>query len=83
MAREIVRRARAGESRAMSQALRECGLGFTGPAVCSTFMQAVDMEDDQTLDCFYHAELRGPHGYAQSRVSPSSKQLPGWSKIVT
>jgi DNA-3-methyladenine glycosylase I len=45
------------ESRAMSEALKECGFSFVGPTICYAFMQAVGMVDDHTVDCFRYHEV--------------------------
>jgi len=45
------------ESRAMSKDLKRRGFGFVGPTVCYSFMQAVGMVNDHTVDCFRYAEV--------------------------
>ena len=45
------------ESAAMSAALRARGAMFVGATICYSFMQAVGMVNDHTVDCFRHAEL--------------------------
>jgi DNA-3-methyladenine glycosylase I len=43
----------------MSADLKKRGLSFVGPTMCYSFMQAVGMVNDHTVDCFRHAELGG------------------------
>lgn len=40
------------ESTALSRALRKAGFGFVGPTTCHSFLQAVGMIDEHTVDCF-------------------------------
>jgi DNA-3-methyladenine glycosylase I len=44
-------------SRALSKDLKKRGFRFVGPTVCYSFMQAVGMVNDHTVDCFRFAEL--------------------------
>ncbi len=44
-------------SEAMSTALRARGASFVGPTICYSFMQAVGMVNDHTVDCFRYAEV--------------------------
>jgi DNA-3-methyladenine glycosylase I len=44
-------------SRALSRELKRNGFRFVGPTVCYSFMQAVGMVNDHTVDCFRFAEL--------------------------
>lgn len=48
---------RSPASDAMSAALRARGASFVGSTICYSFMQAVGMVNDHTLDCFRHAEI--------------------------
>jgi DNA-3-methyladenine glycosylase I len=40
------------ESEAMSKELKRRGFTFVGPTICYSFMQAVGMVNDHTVDCF-------------------------------
>jgi DNA-3-methyladenine glycosylase I len=40
------------ESRALSKDLKRRGFGFVGPTTCYSFMQAVGLVNDHTVDCF-------------------------------
>jgi DNA-3-methyladenine glycosylase I len=44
-------------SGALSRDLKERGFRFVGPTVCYSFMQAVGLVNDHTVDCFRFAEL--------------------------
>jgi DNA-3-methyladenine glycosylase I len=44
-------------SRALSRDLKKRGFRFVGPTVCYSFMQAVGLANDHTVDCFRFAEL--------------------------
>jgi DNA-3-methyladenine glycosylase I len=46
-------------SRALSRDLKRRGFRFVGPTVCYSFMQAVGMVNDHTIDCFRFQELAG------------------------
>lgn len=46
------------ESDALSAALRARGAAFTGSTICYSFMQAVGMVNDHTVECFRFAEVR-------------------------
>ena len=46
-------------SQRMSVDLKKRGFSFVGPTICYSFMQAVGMVNDHTVDCFRHAELGG------------------------
>jgi DNA-3-methyladenine glycosylase I len=48
---------RSPASDAMSAALRARGASFVGSTICYSFMQAVGMVNDHTVDCFRHAEI--------------------------
>lgn len=43
------------ESEAMSKDLKKRGFSFVGPVICYSFMQAVGMVNDHTVDCFLYA----------------------------
>jgi len=45
------------ESIAMSADLKKRGFKFVGPTICYAFMQAVEMVNDHTVDCFRYHEL--------------------------
>jgi DNA-3-methyladenine glycosylase I len=45
------------ESEAMSRALKKLGFRFVGGTICQSFMQAVGMFNDHTVDCFRHKEI--------------------------
>lgn len=45
------------ESDAMSRALKKHGFRFVGSTICQSFMQAVGMFNDHTVDCFRYHEL--------------------------
>ena len=53
---------------AMSAALRARGASFVGPTICYSFMQAVGMVNDHTVDCFRYAELTDSH-FSKDRLS--------------
>jgi DNA-3-methyladenine glycosylase I len=44
-------------SRALSRDLKKRGFRFVGPTVCYSFMQAIGMANDHTVDCFRFAQL--------------------------
>lgn len=44
-------------SRALSKDLKKRGFRFVGPTVCYSFMQAVGLVNDHTVDCFRFGEL--------------------------
>ena len=46
------------ESENMSRDLKKRGFKFVGPTICYSFMQAVGMVNDHTVDCFRYDELR-------------------------
>ncbi|HEX2951454.1 MAG TPA: DNA-3-methyladenine glycosylase I [Armatimonadota bacterium] len=48
---------RSTASDAMSAALRARGASFVGSTICYSFMQAVGMVNDHTIDCFRHTEI--------------------------
>jgi DNA-3-methyladenine glycosylase I len=50
------------ESDAMSKDLKRRGFSFVGTTICYAFMQAVDMVNDHTVDCFRYGALTGPSG---------------------
>ncbi|SLM27645.1 3-methyl-adenine DNA glycosylase I, constitutive [Desulfamplus magnetovallimortis] len=41
----------------MSKKLKKRGFKFTGPVICYSFMQAVGMINDHTIDCFRHKQI--------------------------
>ena len=45
------------ESEDMSSDLKRRGFKFIGPTICYSFMQAVGMVNDHTVDCFRHSEI--------------------------
>ncbi len=45
------------ESENMSSDLKKRGFKFVGPTICYSFMQAVGMVNDHTVDCFRYKEL--------------------------
>ncbi len=45
------------ESQTMSKALKKKGFNFVGPTICYSFMQAVGLVNDHTIDCFRYKEL--------------------------
>jgi len=47
------------DSRELSKDLKRRGFRFVGPTVCYSFMQAVGMVNDHTVDCFRFKELAG------------------------
>jgi DNA-3-methyladenine glycosylase I len=47
-----------GLSDMMSKDLKERGCNFVGSTICYSFMQAVGMVNDHTLDCFRHNEIK-------------------------
>lgn len=47
------------ESDAMSAALRARGATFVGSTICYSFMQAVGMVNDHTVDCFRYRAVAG------------------------
>ena len=38
--------------------LKRRGFSFVGSTICYSFMQAVGMVNDHTIDCFRHREIR-------------------------
>jgi DNA-3-methyladenine glycosylase I len=46
-------------SRAMSRQLKRRGFRFVGPTVCYSFMEAIGLVNDHTVDCFRFRELAG------------------------
>jgi len=48
---------RSPEAEAMSKDLARRGFKFAGPVICYSFMQAVGMVNDHTVDCFRHGEV--------------------------
>jgi DNA-3-methyladenine glycosylase I len=46
------------ESDAMSKELKKLGFTFVGSTICYSFMQAVGMVNDHTVDCFRWQEVR-------------------------
>lgn len=46
------------ESEKMSKDLKKLGFKFVGPTICYSFMQAVGMVNDHTVDCFRYDDLR-------------------------
>lgn len=46
------------ESDAMSKELKRSGFTFAGTTICYTFMQAVGMVNDHTVDCFRWQEVQ-------------------------
>ncbi|HEY3375894.1 MAG TPA: DNA-3-methyladenine glycosylase I [Armatimonadota bacterium] len=49
---------RSPAAEAMSAALRARGVSFVGATICYSFMQAVGMVNDHTVDCFRQAEIQ-------------------------
>jgi DNA-3-methyladenine glycosylase I len=45
-------------SRSMSADLKERGFKFVGPTICYSFMQAVGMVNDHTIDCFRYTQVQ-------------------------
>ncbi|UTB33828.1 MAG: DNA-3-methyladenine glycosylase I [Methanobacterium sp. ERen5] len=45
------------ESENMSRDLKKRGFKFVGPTICYSFMQAVGMVNDHTVDCFRYKDL--------------------------
>jgi DNA-3-methyladenine glycosylase I len=45
------------KSDALSKSLKSRGFKFVGTTICYSFMQAVGMVNDHTLDCFRHSRL--------------------------
>ena len=52
--------ARTELSDALSKDLLKRGFKFVGSTICYSFMQAVGMVNDHTVDCFRYAELKRP-----------------------
>jgi DNA-3-methyladenine glycosylase I len=50
--------ARTEESDLMSKDLKNRGFNFVGSTICYSFMQAVGMVNDHTVDCYRWAEIR-------------------------
>ena len=49
--------AQTDKSKEMSKALKKKGFNFVGPTICYSFMQAVGLVNDHTVDCFRYKEL--------------------------
>lgn len=45
-------------SQVISKDLKKRGFNFVGPTICYSFMQAVGMVNDHTIDCYRHNELK-------------------------
>jgi len=45
-------------SEMMSKDLKKRGFNFVGPTICYSFMQAVGMVNDHTIDCFRHKKIK-------------------------
>jgi DNA-3-methyladenine glycosylase I len=45
-------------SQFMSTDLKKRGFTFVGPTICYSFMQAVGMVNDHTMDCFRYTEVQ-------------------------
>lgn len=45
----------------MSKQLKKDGFKFVGSTICYSFMQAVGMVNDHTLECFRHHEVKEEH----------------------
>jgi DNA-3-methyladenine glycosylase I len=45
------------QSERISKALKKRGFKFVGPTIIYSFMQAVGMTNDHTIDCFRYAEI--------------------------
>lgn len=45
------------ESHNMSRELKKRGFKFAGPTICYSFMQAVGMVNDHTINCFRHRDI--------------------------
>ena len=50
--------AKSPESELMSEDLQRRGFKFVGPTICYSFMQAVGMVNDHTINCFRYWELQ-------------------------
>jgi DNA-3-methyladenine glycosylase I len=61
-------------SRALSRDLKRHGFRFVGPTVCYSFMQAVGLANDHTVDCFRFAELTRERVPARGR--PRARRRP-------
>ncbi|MDQ7849409.1 MAG: DNA-3-methyladenine glycosylase I [Armatimonadota bacterium] len=61
------------ESDAMSWDLQCRGFRFAGSTICYAFMQAADMVNDHTIDCFRYGEV--------SRCLPSLRRRP-WAHVT-
>ncbi len=46
------------EAKAMSASLIKRGFRFVGPTICYSFMQAVGMVNDHTVDCYRYSQIR-------------------------
>lgn len=51
----------------MSKQLKKAGFKFVGSTICYSYMQAVGMVNDHTLDCFCH-----PSNHSESQTSNQS-----------
>jgi DNA-3-methyladenine glycosylase I len=49
--------AETAESKALSKDLKRRGFRFVGPTTCYSFMQAVGLVNDHTVDCFRYREV--------------------------
>ncbi|HKJ30203.1 MAG TPA: DNA-3-methyladenine glycosylase I [Balneolales bacterium] len=45
----------------LSKDLKKRGLKFVGPTICYSFMQAVGLINDHTIDCYRYGELNKPY----------------------
>lgn len=50
--------AQTGQSKAMSNALKQQGFKFCGPTICYAFMQAAGMVNDHLVTCFRYERCR-------------------------
>jgi DNA-3-methyladenine glycosylase I len=48
---------RSAESDALNKDLSQRGFKFVGPVICYSFMQAVGLVNDHTIDCFRYSEI--------------------------
>jgi DNA-3-methyladenine glycosylase I len=48
---------RSAESDALNKDLSQRGFKFVGPIICYSFMQAVGLVNDHTIDCFRYSEI--------------------------
>jgi DNA-3-methyladenine glycosylase I len=42
----------------LSRDLKKCGFKFIGPIICYSFMQAIGMINDHTINCYRYAEIQ-------------------------